>query len=213
MRSGDLVADMAAGYATTPRLDRLLGVPISVWSTKSFHATWWAQASDTIVANLKPDDFHVLEGTLENRLGVTLKECWLCYDRWAFSLGDFPDGAILDLADLSDPRSLRNLLMRKNLLDESDVARYQPAGEDLDFLLDAMMWYDTIGGPSFARLLNRQHRRVDLSSHLELGSAILVGRPIQNHSRLVAVDQEFDVERGTDVHITRFVIPLAAEEP
>ncbi len=73
MRSGDLVADMAAGYATTPRLDRLLGVPISVWSTKSFHATWWAQASDTIVANLKPDDFHVLEGTLENRLGVTLE--------------------------------------------------------------------------------------------------------------------------------------------
>ena len=84
-------------YSFAPDLRAMLGVPIQVWSTKSFTGRWSASTSAFPQAELADED-QSLSGSITNTLSFPLKNCLLAYDRWAYELGTLAPGetAVLD---------------------------------------------------------------------------------------------------------------------
>jgi hypothetical protein len=93
-------------YEYAPDAAGLQGVPIQVWSTKSFTASWQAKLAakpPLVVAELQWDKEHRtgLSGTITSNLPVVLKDVALFYDNEYYKLGDLAPGATVSLKDMN----------------------------------------------------------------------------------------------------------------
>jgi hypothetical protein len=84
-------------YDYAPDASGLMGVPIQVWSTKSFNASWQEQLTDTaplFSADLAhpPADVNLLTGTITNHLPVALQDAWLFYHGHCYEMGRLETG-------------------------------------------------------------------------------------------------------------------------
>jgi hypothetical protein len=149
-----------------------------------------------------------------------------------YPLGAFQPGDSLDLAaHWSRRQSLESFLKgRRTEQDERQqhrlvVTPYNAAGFDVPRNLQQMMFYTASGGQEYARLLNRYQNFVDLSGHLKLNRALLVGyvqRPFTSGARTGAeLRRTYDggqtwetIEGPQDKRWTcyRFVIPVVKED-
>jgi hypothetical protein len=184
-------------YAFKPDLTAISGVPIQVWSTKSFLVQWKHKAPTDaearyVTADLQATTGHDLHGSVTNALDVPLTDCLLVYglardqgaEAWTYSMGKVEPGSTVVLGSSQAPAAekLRNIFTQPELVDEGkgryrqDITPYDPADTSPTSHLRLMMFYETVGGRGYTHLLNRSQQRLDLSRQIRAGRAILFGR-------------------------------------
>ena len=153
---------------------KISGVPLAVWSSKSFVARWETRAGG-IEADLKGAANHRLQGRIVNKLDVPLTDCELLYSGWVYSLGNIALGQSLDV-EHTVPVTARTFLTKQHVrMDSSEeITPYDRAGFDVGRIVEMMMFHTAAGGESYAGLLDRQQRFTDLSDQLNSDRAILV---------------------------------------
>jgi hypothetical protein len=203
VRSYEFAADRSA----------LRGVPIPVWSTKTFVGRWRSEAGPTIESQLKSGRDDVVEGKIINRLDLPLKDCLLVAGRWAWQIAELKPGEAVRI-EAGEQRDLLALLKDFKLVHEGDKSTlvqvatpYNQASFSVRSILQQMMFYETGNGRSYTGLLNRYESYVDLSPHLDFGQVILWG---QADRPAAAVCRDGRPIAGEDEHATfyRFVIPV-----
>lgn len=199
-------------YEVAPRLDELIDVPIQVWSTKGFQTRWDAQDQRVAAAldiELAEVDGGLLEGFLTSRLEFPLEDCLLAYGRWAYRLDTLEPGERVEVSPLRDPRTLVTELTGRG--GPRDVSLHAAMHRDVPRILELMMFYNAADGIEYAQLLHRYQGFLDLSSQLQLGRAILVGRAPRGPDWLLdgRPSAAADGEQWT---YYRFLIPIEGEE-
>ena len=206
-----------APYECSPRLDALAGVPMQIWSTKSFTARLTAQTSARPEAQIVERD-RIPVGTITITLDVPLSECLLCYGRWAYRLGDLAPGESAQVGPSSERRDLTTLLTGRRLLFDEGVERatpYDRGSVDAGYIVRAMMFFEAAGGCRYTGLAHRHHGFVDVSDLLKTEHAILVAigptsdpQSPYHGSRLVRDGQPLAGPGGRHTTIYRFVLPV-----
>ncbi|MGD0653014.1 MAG: hypothetical protein ABSA16_01595 [Thermoguttaceae bacterium] len=212
-------------YSFAPDLRAMQGVPIQVWSTKSFTGRWSASTAAFPRAELS-DEEQSLSGSITNTLGFTLKNCILVYDRWAYELGTDSGNAAHTLApgetavlDQNAKRSeLKTLLTGKKAIFgekfHQEITPYDPSSAEVSYILRIMMFYKAIDGQSYTRMDNEYQTFVDLSDLLKTGRAILTAEGPEQSGEInqgaALLRDEKPLADPANKHITlyRFVFPV-----
>ena len=172
-----------ARYDFSADLDALEGVPVQVWSTKSFTARWTAPAGVCLEADLAEQD-SLPSGTITNTLGFPLTQCLLAYGNWAYDLGTIEPGRTVRVGGNLKRRELKTLLTGRKLIFDEDEEKfrhestpYDQASLNVPYILRAMMFFDAAGGRRYTGLWNRHQRFVDSSGLLKMDRAVLMAVP------------------------------------
>ncbi len=209
-------------YDVAPTLDRLCGMPIQIWSTKSLTARWTAPADVMPKAEIRSED-RLPVGLIVNTLGFTLTDCMLAYGSWAYELGTIGPGEEIRVGPMLKRRELRTLLTgRKVLFDKDDKLReeitpYDQSSIDLAYVLRAMMFFQAAGGSRYTGLRNDYQHFVDLSNLLKTDRAILVATAAKHvegerpGALLLCDGQPLCDARNRHRTIYRFVFPVRPE--
>jgi hypothetical protein len=211
-------------YAFSPALDKMLGVPIQVWSTKSFTSRWWAASPQAPLKSDLGDADRQLAGTVTNNLGVPLSHCRVVYgsrtnDYWVYTLGDMAPGQTVEISTTTRRFDLNSMAHKRKFfaedgqfLPQQGPAHFNPAEADLRQVLQTMMFYEAAGGRTPSNLTNDYQRFVDLSGLLKAGQAVLVAWPPKGSDRHGAdlLRGEEPMNGPLDKHFTayRFVLPV-----
>jgi hypothetical protein len=171
------VAMFQRGYQFDPHAAGLVGVPMQVWSMKSFTARWHGQSPPVVDAKLTAVGSE-LRGSLSNRLGARLQDCHLAFARKMYPLGDLPSPGSM-LVETRASEDLRGHLGRRvgPITDARSRADADAGGADAvqENLIYGMMFHQRL--PNAGEVISSDYfRDLDLSAHLELGRAVLVAR-------------------------------------
>ena len=207
-------------YSFAPDLSAMLGVPIQVWSTKSFTGRWRASGAAFPQAELSEEEQSLL-GSITNTLGFPLNNCVLAHDRWAYEIGSLAPGETAIL-DLNVKRSeLKTLLTGKKMIFgekfSQEITPYDQSSTEAAYILRIMMFYNAIDGKSYTNMDNGYQTSVDLSDLLKTGRAILVAEgPNQSQEKFHGAALLCDGKSMTgpmDKHLTlyRFVFPVKTQ--
>jgi hypothetical protein len=209
-------------YSFAPNLRSLLGVPIQVWSTKSFTGRWLGSTKAFPQADLADED-QALAGSITNTLDFTLKNCVLAYDRWAYELHDLAPGQAAMFDQNSKRSELKTLLTGKRAIFgekySQEVTQYEPENTNIAYVLRYMMFYSAINGESYTKMDNAYQSFVDLSDLLKTGRAILTAegpsQPLEKYQGAALLRNDKPLAGPQDRHVTlyRFVFPVKREAP
>ncbi len=212
-----------AAYAWSTDRSVIRGMPIEVWSTKTFATRWQGQTTDTIDATLAPNGTGGVVGDLVNQSGVDLIGCKLVYGRWAWRIGDLAAGATATIkppgaaSSSEGPRNLRAAFEQDHhfQIGKGDYYEQQTLFQKVDLagLTEMMMFHDALGGYRRTYQRNRYQHFVDLSRALDGDTAMLLGRVAAPRSELARLDSQGKSEsmRGDkDLYVTlyRFLLPV-----
>ena len=228
----------SASYQWSADRSTLLGVPVEVWSTKTFVSRWRTQrsaapastktpaATKTIESSLTRTHSKQIEGTLINRTGIDLEQCSLVYNGWAWALGELPAG---DTATISPPSSLDSSTRPERLLTYFGLGDNHSGSNDndynyyalqnrlsevpLDRLAEMMMFHEALGGRRRLYQWNRSQHFIDLTHAFDRDTAMLVGQTTLPRSELKRLHPNGEPEsmRGKKdfyLVIYRFLIPV-----
>jgi hypothetical protein len=201
--------------ASMPGSDmRLADLSLPIASSKSLSARWWAKTSVPIESKLTSDQFGLLAGQLHQPLTVELTDCILTHGEKLYRLGRLRPGERVSI----DSQSSLNLEWRLTLrrIEESkDVATpWDQASTDVPRIMQMLMFHEAARGRSYTGLTHRYQPYIDLSEHIRLGQAVLVGRANQpvahfdNAGRSLA-----DPSDTTTWTWYRIVFPVTAKGP
>ena len=209
-------------YNFAPDLRGLLGVPIQVWSTKSFTGRWSGSTTTFPQAELADED-QSLSGSLSNTLDFPLRNCVLAYDRWAYELGDLAPGQAAVLDQNSKRSELKTLLTGKKAIFgekySQEITPYEPENTDIAYILRYMMFYSAIDGESYTKMDNAYQSFMDLSDLLRTGRAILTAegpsQPLAKYQGAALLRNDKPLAGPEDRHVTlyRFIFPVKHEAP
>jgi hypothetical protein len=206
------------GYAFTPALDAMHGVPVEQWSTKSLTARWTAtlSADSTIEAELEPRPDGLLAGRIVNRTGVALDDCVLMHGAWAYQLPPLAADATATIDAELTPRTVRTTLTSVAAGDdpttrpsEDGSVRFDVASTDVARIAKVMMFYNALGGAAYVRTPHRYQPFLDMSRLLRGDQAILLARaPKTAGSDWTDGDNPLASPADRRWTYYRFVIPL-----
>ncbi len=217
-------------YAIPPSLDAVLGAPIQVWASKSFVQRWLGRAADVGVDASLQDDGRQLSGTVTNRLkgsgspdngAVALSRCYLVYGDWVYTIDTLNPGESVTIGPETRRVSLSTFFSEESsggpALPGVNQTAYDRASREMDYVLQAMLFYNAANGRKRTHLSNASQGFTDLSGLLKAGRAVLVAMPPQDGScrggdllRGLA-DNAKPLGNALDKHTTiyRFVLPVA----
>ena len=196
---------------------KLTNVPIQVSSSKALYAQWWAPSPD-VVSNLKASRFNVgLEGTFKNPLNVELKNCRVMFENWVYLIDRrVKVGDIVSIKEMSQ-KNTKAYLTRRNKKNREDVderaqnSPWDPTATNIRRIANMMMFYEAAGGASYTGLSHDFQPHIDLSRHLSMGRAIVVGEidGRLNHGTHLKINGESATENYDDeVTIVRLIVPV-----
>jgi len=201
-------------YRFSPPLDRIVGLPIETWSTRSFTGRWIATWEDDLGANLVRRDDEPA-GRLTNPLDVELKSCLFIYDRWVYDLGSLGPRAAISLDALPERSELRTLLTgARRVMDdrgermEQRVTPYKVRSVDPFYVLRTMMFFEHAGGRHYTRLSNEYQSYVDLSHMLGPNCAVLIGAANAPATTLCRDADPLEDAGNRRLTVYRFVLPV-----
>jgi len=195
-------------YDFSRQLDRMIGVPIAVWSTKAFVGRWWADAPGPIEADLS--DHGKLVGTVTSHLDAPLDDCLLIYENWAYPLRQFKPGDRVNVDAQIDPQTIETYLRRVRVQGDRDVAPpYDRASFDIPRIIEIMSCHELAGGESYTFLAGAYQPFVDLSGAVRNGRAVLIGRQAHGATELVNGKQSLAAAPGQRWTFYRFVFPVS----
>jgi hypothetical protein len=176
----------AAMPGDAPRLD---GLPLAIASSKSLSARWWARATLPANSRLTVNQDGLLFGEFQQPLPVELTDCLLAQGEKLYRLGRLRPGETVTI----DPQASLNLEWRLTLrrIEESkDVATpWDQTMTDVPRIVQMLMFHEAARGQTYTGLMHRYQPYVDLSEHIRLGQAVLVGRAAQPITNLQSGDE------------------------
>lgn len=215
-------------------------VPIAPAASKCFTGQWINESASLVAADLQERPDHQLVGTIrmpENesangsagrrvgseslgngagqgsgRADLQLTDCVLIHDRWAYLIPHFSPSEPIDVASI-DPETADTYFTRRRIVgDQVQTPLYDRTGTDRARILEIMMFYRAAGGLQYVGLLNRYEHFLDLSGHLSLNRAILIG--IGPPASDVSVDGQPIAADASAEHLTyyRFLLPVRATD-
>lgn len=199
-------------YQFSPTLDALSGVPIQVWSTKGFAARWSvasAELATAIEADLQAGFADELDGKIISRLDHNLTDCLLAWRGVAFHVGKLEPGESFAIQRVDRlPLAAELNARRGSTGDPTEITPWDVTSRDLPSIIEQMMFHKASGGENYAHRANYYHRFLDLSDHLQMNQAILVGRVQQPLGPLVLNGKTPDNPNNKRVSIYRFLLPV-----
>jgi len=195
----------------------LEGLPLQTWSSRSLSGLWLAELDTEDAGRLDAGADGLLHGSVRNPLPVELTDCMLYHDRWAYTLPNVGAGQRVDLGQLSPPRNIEWLLTRRKVVDTKDVSTpWDRDSRDVARILEVMMFHAASGGRTYTGLVARHQPDIDLSSHLQTGRAILVGRTRRPAVRLLRngqpIEDQPDAAAVQQWTFYRLVLPVAGSD-
>jgi hypothetical protein len=154
-------------YEFTASLDRICGLPMQSWSTRSLTIRWSGRAVSPVRAELVAED-RSLSGAVTSDLPFPLLRCRLAYGPWSHELGTLDRGTPVRLGPSTRrcelqayPTGLRT--------------PYDRASLDSAYILQTMSFDAAVGGADYTGFQPGHQHFVDLTSVLRAGYAVLVG--------------------------------------
>jgi len=205
------------GYQSAPDASRITGVPIQIWSTKSFMGRWDEPAGTVVDSDLASSDRNELSGSLTLRLPAALEDCVLAYGERAYQLGTVaPNLPMTFGGDAFQHRNLESFLTQRALvLDPAENERYvsrstqyDRTGRDWDRLMQMLLYYQAAGGRTYTGLRHDYLWFADLSSHLPLGRALLVGKYARPAVRVHCNGGLLEASQLNEQTYVRLVLPV-----
>ncbi len=208
------------GYAFNPALDEMLGVPVQLWSTKTITSRWSSEVTPPLEATLNRTDEQLLLGQIVNSADMALNDCVLLYGQWAWNLGSIAAGSAVNMADASQPRTVRTLLTNATagettITDTADdgTVPFRLANADITRLAKTIMFFDAVNGQRYAGMLSRYQSFLDMSHLLEQPDLAIVlakvqtsGSQWQDGDKPLSSDKEQENNRNWTFY--RFVVPV-----
>lgn len=172
----DLADEMAAKPAGTSFL--LRGVPVAIGSTKHFEAQWFGKTEPQNNAELTESRGNrTITGTVTNPLSIPLDHVLLVHGNWVWRLGSLGPHGVAVLTSTSQRFDKKQFFYWPQLTGKSERqsgGRYNAESTDPSYALQAMMFYESMGGHAATRLANGFEGGVDASGALSAGRAVLV---------------------------------------
>ena len=188
---------------------------ITTSSTKSLAACWWSQTRLAADHQLRLDRFGLLAGEFRQPLPVELTDCLLAHGEKLYRLGTLRPGQVVRLSEL-DPLNLEARLTQRRIEQTKDVSTpWEQDSVDVPRIVQMLMFHAAARGTSYTGLTHRYQPQLDLSEHIRLGQAVLVGRCATPVLALhTSADQPLASARHAQ-HWTwfRLVIPVGGEGP
>ncbi len=203
--------DRAGSAPTSQAIQTTLqDVPIHVAATKSVLGRWWGEIKLPGEASLTVDPDGLPRGEVVNPLPVELSDCLVHFGNWGFRL-DATRGVLAPgqktRIELERALNLQWRLTGRRVIESRDIGTpWDQHTLVVPRILEMMMFHSAAGGDSYTQLVNRYQSYVDLSSHLVLGRAVLIGRSQTSAAKLVLDDKEV----AADQHWTyyRVIFPV-----
>jgi hypothetical protein len=187
--------------------------PISIGSSRSVIGQWWSQCETFTSTSdgLSAPQGGQLTGQVRNPLPFSLEDCLLAFGDWAYSIERLEARGSVAVDELT-LRGLEYLLTRRKVdvkQMENITTPWDPEDVDVPRILQMMMFHQAAGGRAYTGWLDRFQGYVDLSGHLTLGRAILVGRASQAGAHLKRDGQTLTDGREQHWTFYRIVYPVA----
>ena len=192
---------------------KISGLPLQVSSTKPLFMHWWADNPVRIRSRLKLNPrLQQLRGTVTNPFDFTLKNVRLVFENYVYLL-DAPlkPGDAFDIQTETDEKTLRSMLTRKvkrSKNDRSDNSPWDPTDTRIRRIADMMMFFDAAGGENYTGLTHDYQPFVDMTNHVELQRAVLIGE-IQEPGAMLKINGSKAADQYDQVTtIVRVVFPV-----
>lgn len=192
---------------------KIIDLPLQVSSTKPIFSHWWSETPVKIRSRLSHNArFQQLRGTITNQFDFTLKNCRVVFENWAYILEEpFRPGDTFDIQTGTDEKTLKSILTRKvkqEKTDRSDNSPWNPTDTRVNRIADIMMFYKAAGGNNYTGLTHKYQPFVDMTDHLDLRRAILVGE-VDAPGAVLKINGENVVDQYDQVTtIVRIVFPV-----
>jgi hypothetical protein len=189
----------------------LFGMPITTGSTKSLLARWWSFQPLMSAEQLTADRDGFLHGTIVNPLDLQLEDALLAYDRWAYRIDRPLRAGDRLMIDGLQRRDLEWRLTRRRALHGKTTYTSTPWETDsreVDRIVEMMMFHEAAGGRGYTDLNQQYQQFIDLSEHLHLGRAVLVGRVAQPGIRVKAGSEVLTDQADRQWTWYRLVFPV-----
>jgi hypothetical protein len=186
-------------------------VTLQVASSKSLAGCWWSKSDLAVAANLTIDRYGLLAGEFKQPLPVDLSECILAHGEKLYRLGSLKSGQQVRVADLA-PLNLEARLTERRVEQSKDVSTpWERDSVDIPRIAQMLMFHESARGRSYTGLTHRYQPQIDLSEHIRLGQAVLVGRASEPATRLVGGDSNEGIAEPDDTNSWtwyRMVLPV-----
>ena len=187
----------------------IVGLPMQIWSTKALQSRWWLDVDLGSLGKIRATLDGQLRGEVRNPLKVDLAGCYLYFAPWAYQLGKIPAGQTFLVGTSTVRRNLHWRLTRRTLSEVSDLTTpWDQYSRDIPRIIEMMMFHAAAGGEKYTGLQNRYQSFVDMSNHLSIGEAVLVGRTTHPATELRRGAEPLEDDYDRRWAFYRFVIPI-----
>ena len=208
------------GYAFSPPLTEIVGLPVQEWSTRTLVGRWTGELIEPIAAELRGLDDDMLSGHLTNRTGVELQDCVLMHGNLAYALPNLADGAVATIDETLQPTRVKTALLAAARDQDAMPAapnegppRLELHSTDVPQLAAAMMFHDVLGAESYSQGPSRYQAFLDMSRLLQGNQAILFARAANiAGSNWSDGEEKLASDQDRRWVYYRFVIPLVKAE-
>lgn len=181
-------------------------------SSKNLSGNWRGTHQLSSPGRLYLDEYGRLMGELTSPYPFDLTDCILAQREWLYRIKEWKSGQTLNIADLT-PLSLESRLTLQSLTDtKGRITPWQKDSAEIPRILQMIMFHDTVRGTNYTGLSHRYLGQLDLSQHLKLGRAVIIGQAKQPAATLAASaenlpDSSIEVQTQ-DLSLYRLVIPV-----
>ena len=197
-------------------------LPVAHWSTKTLAAGWRSESTQPVVdCRLENLGTGQLRGTLTHHLGAPLEDCLIVASGWAYfpetAGGTLQPGREWALRGGKNVRELRAFLTGERQTRDKKAGSvtseiittaepYNPLGRDLGRQVRMLTFHEAAGGSEYTGLAHAALRGLELTSLMQAGRGILIGRIASSPARVI-VDGA-PVEPADHSTWVRLVLPI-----
>jgi hypothetical protein len=184
-------------------------------SSKCLAACWWAKNELPAETKLTVDRYGLLAGEFQQPLNITLTECLLAQGEKLYRLGTLARGQRVVIAEQA-PLNLEARLTQRRVEQTKDVSTpWEQDSVDIPRIMQMLMFHEAARGSNYTGLTHRYQPQIDLSEHIRLGQAVLVGRAETPGTELRRDSTSPLVDSQQLTHWTyfRIILPVSAAAP
>lgn len=215
LSSPQVTLDASSPYLISPpgKAAVIHGLPIRTASSKSLSARWFSRTEATKgMTPLITSNYGHLDGELTNPLPVELRDCLLASGEWLYRIESLKPGQKIQLGDLT-ALNLESRLTRRQVIDTKDLSTpWDPTDTDLPRIMQMLMLHDAVHGPKYTGMSHRYQPKLDLSDHVRLGRAVLMGQAETPAASLPIEGQTTDTLTARTFTWYRLVIPVQGRD-
>ena len=191
-------------------------VPVQAGATKSLTGRWVRKLDRTFQSDLtKSKTTDALQGTFTNPLDTQLTDCVILFGSWAYLLErPLQPGEEIDIESEMDmkEKTIKSFFTRQRDNDSDVNVAWNTLDLRWNKIVRLMMFYDAIGGQAYTQLTHRYQGHLDLSAHLELNQAILIGRTQQGATPIEINGKPISKSNSRQETYVRVLFPVASRE-